>query len=473
MSGSPKYSSVRIGVLYAQREAIERRRRAEERRARERKRAAQRAQLAARRAELARRDAESAARREAERDARLALARAEQSRADERGLDEVRALIEEAQRSGARADVSSLEGQLAALRGRVARGEQLGDAVERLRGRVVSLRPAAADSAADDPASVLADLERGLAATGPDGAALDADGHRRCTELLDQLRVAAGPDRRVRFDALLGTVEHALARHAATVTEARAAAERHTRAEQEREARQQEQEQEREALQQDQERQRAEAAAAALEQDLAEAAERLDVVRPAARAVVEAAAELGDPGLADEIGDALRTATEELTARSATEALTAVSDLEHRLPDAERRLDELELAYRRSRDLVAALRDAMTGEGFAFEGGEDEGGSFRLHFTRPTGATYETTVGVEDDGTPVLVYRVEGEPDVTLHAARDEPVCDTTEALLERVHEALGGDDGFVPGELTWDGKPPGRRAEPLPRESSWRWSAP
>lgn len=469
MSGSPKYSSVRIGVLYAQREATERRRRAEERRARERKRAAQRAQLAARRADLARRDAESAARREAERDAQRALARAEQSRVDERGLDEVRALIEEAQRSGARADVSSLEQQLAALRGRVARGEQLGDAVERLRGRVVGLRPAAAGSAADDLASVLAVLERGFAATGPDGAALDADGHRRCTELLDQLRAAAGPDRQVRFDALLGTVEHALARHAATVTEARAAAERHTRAEQEREARQQEQEQEREAA----ERQRAEAAAAALEQALAEAAERLDVVRPAARAVVETAAELGDPGLADEIGDALRTATEELTARSAAEALTAVSDLEHRLPDAERRLDELELAYRRSRDLVAALRDAMTGEGFAFEGGEDEGGSFRLHFTRPTGATYETTVGVEDDGTPVLVYRVEGEPDVTLHAARDEPVCDTTEALLERVHEALGGDDGFVPGELTWDGKPPGRRAKPLPRESSWRWSAP
>ncbi|MFD9880879.1 hypothetical protein ACFWZT_05405 [Streptomyces alboflavus] len=469
MSGSPKYSSVRIGVLYAQREATERRRRAEERRARERKRAAQRAQLAARRADLARRDAESAARREAERDAQRARARAEQSRADERGLDEVRALIEEAQRSGARADVSPLEEQLAALRGRVARGEQLGDAVERLRGRVVGLRPAAADSAADDPASVLAGLERGFAATGPDGAALDADGHRRCTGLLDQLRAAAGPDRQVRFDALLGTVEHALARHAATVTEARAAAERHTRAEQEREARQQEQEQEREAA----ERQRAEAAAAAQEQALAEAAERLDVVRPAARAVVETAAELGDPGLADEIGDALRTATEELTARSAAEALTAVSDLEHRLPDAERRLDELELAYRRSRDLVAALRDAMTGEGFAFEGGEDEGGSFRLHFTRPTGATYETTVGVEDDGTPVLVYRVEGEPDVTLHAARDEPVCDTTEALLERVHEALGGDDGFVPGELTWDGKPPGRRAKPLPRESSWRWSAP
>ncbi|WP_006350583.1 hypothetical protein [Streptomyces sp. SID5473] len=42
MSGSPKYSSVGVGALYAQREAAERRRRAEERRARERRRAAER-----------------------------------------------------------------------------------------------------------------------------------------------------------------------------------------------------------------------------------------------------------------------------------------------------------------------------------------------------------------------------------------------------------------------------------------------
>ncbi|MGO4431301.1 hypothetical protein AB4Z54_74070, partial [Streptomyces sp. MCAF7] len=123
------------------------------------------------------------------------------------------------------------------------------------------------------------------------------------------------------------------------------------------------------------------------------------------------------------IGHALRAVVEALTARSATEALEAVADLEGRLPDAENRLDELELAYQRRRDLVEALRDAMTGEGFAFEGGEDQGGSFRLHFTRPTGATYETTVATEDDGTPVLVYHVDGEPDVTLHAAQDEAVC--------------------------------------------------
>lgn len=476
MSGSPKYSSVRVGAVYAQREAAERRRRAEERRARERGRAAERARLAQeaaarreraravterRRAEAARKEAEVAARRTAEHSARLVQARAEQSRADERGLDEVRELIAEIQRSGALAEVGALGRQLAELRGRAARGEQLGDAVEELRGRAVSLRPTAAGNRADDSAAVLAGLERQFAATGPDGAALDADGHRRCTDLLDQLRAAAGPGQQVRFEALLGTVEHALARHTATVSDAREATLRQARAEQEREAA--------EAA----ERERAEAAEAALEQTLAEAAERFDIVRTAAEGVLDTAADLGDPGLADEIEDALRAVTEALTARSATEAVQAVADLEGRLPEAERRLDELELAYRRRRDLVEALRDAMTGEGFAFEGGEDQGGSFRLHFTRPTGATYETTVATEDDGTPVLVYHVEGEPDVTLYAPQDEAVCDTTEALLERVHEALGGDDGFVPGELTWDGKPPGRRAKPLPRDTSWRWTTP
>ncbi|MFD3521800.1 hypothetical protein [Streptomyces sp. NPDC058653] len=486
MSGSPKYSSVRVGELYAQREAAERRRRADERRARERRRAAERARLAQeaaarrerarveterRRAEIARGEAELAARRAADRGARLARARAEQARADERGLDEVRELIAEAQRAGARADIGSLERRLAELGERAARGEPLGDAVEELRGRTVSLRTTAeGDDGTDDRAAVLAGLERRLSAIGPDGATLDADGDRRCAELLDRLRDATGAETRVRFEALLGTVEHALTRHAATVTEAREAAvareaeAREAAVAQEAEAREAA---ERQALA-EQER---EAARAAQESAVAEAAERLDAVRPAAMGVVGTATELGEPGLAAEIGDCLRTVTEALTARSAAEALKAVAELEGRLPDAERRLDELELAYQRRRDLVEALRDAMTGEGFAFEGGEDEGGSFRLHFTRPTGATYETTVGTEDDGTPVLVYHVEGEPDVTLHAHRDAAVCDTTEALLERVHQALGGDDGFVPGELTWDGKPPGRRAEPLPRDSSRRWT--
>ncbi|WP_353940741.1 hypothetical protein ABII15_03350 [Streptomyces sp. HUAS MG91] len=475
MSGSPKYSTVQVGALYAQREEAERRRRAEERRARERRRAAEReriAQAAAARREraraaAARKEAEVAARRETERAARQVRAQAEQTRADERALEEVRELVAEAQRSGARDGIGALEGELATLKVRLARGEQLGGAVEELRGRAVGLRATADGGRTDDRAHVLAGLERRLSAA-PDGATLDAEGHRRCTDLLGQLRAATAPDQQVRFEALLGTVEHALDRHAATLGQARENAEREARAERERTAeRDRAAEAERAA-----ERARAEAEAA-LELALTEAAERLDAVRPAAHGVVNTAADLGAPDLADTIDDALRAATEALTARRPAEAMAAVAGLEAALPDAESRLDELELADERRRDLVAALRDAMTGEGFAFEGGAEEDGAFRLHFTRPTGATYETTIASEEDGTPVLVYRVEGEPDVTLHAAPDGAVCDTTEELLERVHESLGGDDGFVPGEITWDGKPPGRRAKQLPGEASWRWTNP
>ncbi|MGW1278744.1 hypothetical protein ACWD4V_17555 [Streptomyces tsukubensis] len=473
MSGSPKYSSVGVGALYAQREAAERRRRAEERRARERRRAAERERLARdaerRRAAAARREAEVAARRAAERTAQEARVRAGQARADERALDELRGLLTEARRSGARADLGSLEGELTGLRLRAARGEPLGGAVEELRGRIVDRSPMATGTRTEDRTATLAALDRRLAATGRDGPALDADGHRACTDLLEQLRDAGAPGREVRFEALLGTVEHALTRHTVTVTEALAAAEREARTARER------------AAADEAERVRSETAAAereaaaekAVETALAEAAERLGVVREAAEAVVAAAVELGDPDLAGEIGDALRAVTGALAGRSPAEARTAVADLERRLPDAEGRLDELELAYERRRDLVEALRDAMTGEGFAFEGGEDDGGSFRLHFSRPTGAMYETTVATGDDGAPVLVYHVDGEPDTTLTAGQGEAVCDTTEALLERVHLALGGDDGFVAGELTWDGKPPDRRAEPLPGGTVRWWTSP
>jgi hypothetical protein len=105
----------------------------------------------------------------------------------------------------------------------------------------------------------------------------------------------------------------------------------------------------------------------------------------------------------------------------------------------------------------------MIGEGFAFDGGVDEGDTIVLRFERPSGSTYETTVLTETDGTPVLVYHVDGEPDVTLRPSPEGAVCDRTEELLERVHDAIGEHDGFVPGELTWEGKPPSRQAKLLP----------
>lgn len=69
------------------------------------------------------------------------------------------------------------------------------------------------------------------------------------------------------------------------------------------------------------------------------------------------------------------------------------------------------------------------------------------------------------------MYQVDGEPDVTLRPEPDGAVCDRTEDLLDRVHEAIVVRDGFVPGELTWQGKPPGRQARQVPGAGEWRWT--
>ncbi|MFE0513521.1 hypothetical protein [Streptomyces sp. NPDC058964] len=482
MSGSPKYSNVSVGSVYAQREAERRRRQAAARRAREQERARERAALAARRAQEAaarreraraeaeRRKAELEARRSAERDAQVARTREEQARAEARRLDEVAQLI--AATSAPGSELGRLEVGLAQLRERAARGEELGDAVEELRGRVVVLRAAGDRPDRTDRAGVLAGLERRLTETGEDGAAHDAEGRQRCAELLDRLREATGPGEEVRFEALLGTVEHALVRHTTTVARAVEALRRQAgadreRAEEERlraEARAAEQ-----AAADEAERERVQAGEAAL----AEAADRLGVVRKGAEGAAADAAELGALQLADRVGGALRAVTDALSAGRPREALAAVGALEELLPGAEAQLDELQLAYTRRSDLAQALKDAMTGEGFTFAGGEDQGQSFLLRFERPTGASYDTTVTTEADGTPVLVYRVEGEPDVTLRPAAEGAVCDRTEDLLERVHEAMSDDDGFVPGELTWQGKPPGRSAKRLPGDGARRWTTP
>ncbi|MFJ3308174.1 hypothetical protein ACIPSA_34820 [Streptomyces sp. NPDC086549] len=484
MSGSPKYSSVSVSPAYAQREAERRRRQAAARRAREQERARERAALAARRAQEAaarreraraegeRRRAELEARRQAERDAQVARTRQEQAGAEARRLDEVAELI--ARTSAPGAELGSLERRLAQLRERAARGEQLGDAVEELRGQVVVLRAAGERPAPrTDRAGVLAGLERRLAETGEDGAAHDAEGRQRCLELLDRLRAATGPGQEVRFEALLGTVEHALVRHTTAVAHAAETVRRQAEADRERaeqERRRAEARAAEQAAAEEAERERAQA----LEAALAEAADRLGVVRKGAEDAAADAVELGAPGLADRVEGALRAVTDALSARRAPEALAAVEALEELLPGAEAQLDELQLAYTRRSDLAQALKDAMSGEGFAFGGGEDQGRSFLLRFERPSGAVYDTTVATEADGTPVLVYRVEGEPDVTLRPAAEGAVCDRTEDLLERVHEAMSEDDGFVPGELTWQGKPPGRRAKRLPGDgAARRWTTP
>ncbi|MFE2941442.1 hypothetical protein ACFXKG_20615 [Streptomyces sp. NPDC059255] len=486
MSGSPKYSTVTVAPAYRRREEQRRREQREARRRREEQRARERAELAAGRAReaAARRErartvaertkTERAARRATERQAHATGLGREQAGADVRRLDEVRDLLGRVRASDEGVPVgelNTLEEQLRALRGRVGGVEQLGGPIEELRGRVVLLSRRGDDRERDtDPGALLAGCERRLAELGPGVAAQDPEGRQRCVELLDRLRGLSGPDDRTRFEALLGTVEHALTRHAATAAQRvedglrrdREAREARAADEARHEERAAAEEAERERLAAEEERRAA---------ALGEAADRLDIVRRSARDAADEARELADPELAGRIEEALRTVTAPLGAGAADEALTAVAALEELLPEAEARLDELQLAHTRRMDLGQALQDAMFGEGFAFLGGEDQGERLVLRFERPSGASYETTIATDTGGTPVLVYHVDGEPDVTLEPAPEGAVCDRTEDLLERVHEVVGGQDGFLPGELTWQGKPPSRQTKRLPGTEEWRWT--
>ncbi|MEV7869646.1 hypothetical protein AB0P17_26950 [Streptomyces sp. NPDC088124] len=483
MSGSPKYSTVTVAPAYRRREEQRRREQREARRRREEQRARARAELAARRAreaaarrERARAVAERAkagreARRATERQAHATGLGREQAGADARRLDEVRDLLGRVRASDDGALVGELNMLEEQLRGRVGGAEQLGGPIEELRGRVVLLSRRGDDRERDTgPGTVLAGCERRLAELGPDAATQDPEGRQRCVELLDRLRALSGPDDRTRFEALLGTVEHALTRHAATAAQRVEDGLRRDREVREARAADEARDDER-AVAEEAERERLAAEEERRAAALGEAADRLDIVRRSAGDAADEARELADPELAGRIEEALRTVTARLGAGAADEALTAVAALEELLPEAEARLDELQLAHTRRMDLGQALQDAMFGEGFAFLGGEDHGERLVLRFERPSGASYETTIATDTGGTPVLVYHVDGEPDVTLEPAPEGAVCDRTEDLLDRVHEVVGGQDGFVPGELTWQGKPPSREAKKVPGTEEWRWT--
>ncbi|MFB7470731.1 hypothetical protein [Kitasatospora sp. NPDC056184] len=509
MSGSPKYSSVSVGASRLAAEAEQRRRQAEQRRRLEQDRARERARLAAARtraraeaerraaarakaraeaerrerehrakalAEADRRAAERRDREEAERAGRVAAALTAQGAAAARGLDEVEVLIDAARTAADPSAVRELADRLADLRSRAVHRPDAGLAaeVEELRGRAVALRSAGRDH--DRPADAgheyrIAALERQFALLAATGAEVDAAGRRRCAELLGDLRQATAEHRTLRAEALLGTVEHELARHAAAVQTARAAAlaeaarqqadERHRRAreqadERQRRAHEQAAERQRRAQEEAAERLRSEAErqAAELAAELAEAADRLAVVAGTARDAARDAAAFGETDLQGRLLTAVHRATDAVEASRGRAALTAVEELERLLPEAEARLDELLLAFERRTELAEVLKEAMAGEGLAFTGGGDLGQEFVLVFERPNGARYETSVGTANDGTPVLSYTVEGESDVVVVPERREVACDRTEALLDRVHEAMG-ESGYHPGELDWDGKPP------------------
>lgn len=274
------------------------------------------------------------------------------------------------------------------------------------------------------------------------------------------------PGAETRFQALLGTAEHALVRFATTAADR--AAEGRREAARAREARRLE---EVRAAEEEAVRQAAlDAGQERLSAELSEVRDRLGVV---AGAVGEAAAEaraLDGAELAERMEAALNAVTTPLAAGAVAEALTAVAALEDLL----------------MRHRSAPGRDACGGQaphgpgagpagchdrrGLRLHGGEQRAGGLLLSFERPSGATYRTTITTEDGGAPVLVYQVDGEPDVTFPPDPESARCDRTEDLLERVHETIVEGRGFVPGELTWQGKP--RRPDGRPQAAEdWTWT--
>ncbi|MEU9117214.1 hypothetical protein AB0D04_37040 [Streptomyces sp. NPDC048483] len=479
MSGSPKYAVVALAPLLIQRESAARRRQNAARIQRERERAEERRRLAEERArrmaarreqsraEIQRRQAELAQKRQEQQAARSAVVERERGAAAGRRLNEVVGLIARTREEvGPSPQLDDVEAELGRLRQRLGRDAAgaVEASVEELRGRVVALRPSAAAGGAGrtDHQEVLGALAERLAAVGPEGAALDEAGQRRCTELLERLRSAVAEGQGVRFEALLGTAEQAIDRHVATVRQSTAEAEeRDRRAAEERDRRVAEEQQAAELAAQQEaeaaERERAHADA------LAEVTGRLSVVRDAVHDAVRDAADFEETELGARLSAALRAVEDALAAGYEGVADAAMSELERLLPEAEARLDEALLAYERRGALARAVQEAMSGEGLAFTGGQDQGARLILHFERPNGALYETTLSSDDHGDPMLVYTIDGEPDVSALAPEGSAaVCDRTEDLLERVHEAMG-DDGFLPGQLTWEGKPPRERGNPLP----------
>ncbi len=473
MSGSPKYTTV---AYDAAREAARRRAQAAERRRREEERRRRAAEAAERRkrarAEIVRRNAELAAERAARDAAVAATVRKESEATAARGLRDVSRLLAQA-RTGSHdsARLGGFEARLDILRARLAQhpGSSLDGAIEELRGEIVQTWSTAPSgpAARADRTQVLAGLARQLATPGPKGAELDDAGHRRCATLLDELQAAARDGQHIRFEALLGTAEYEINRHVTTVAQRLQQAADQARAQQQATERAQSEEQ---AAEQAAEQARAEEQASeqAHAADLAEARDRLDVLDEAVRAAIADARGFTADDLADRLSGPLAEAERALRADAPQPALDAVARLEQLLPEVESHLDELQLAHERRADVARAVKDAMTGEGLAFTGGEELDTRFVLRFERPNGALYETAVGSETDGTPLLVYRVEGEPDVVTLEVPEGAVCDATEQLLNRVHRAMG-EDGFVPGELQWQGKPPGRAGRTLPGDETGR----
>ena len=424
MSGSPKYSTVRVSAARARREAAAAAQRA----------AARRERAAARQARLRQQQAQRERDRQRRQAEQVAAALGDQQRALEAGLAEIRALVTQSRAApgsagpARQAQLTEVEQAVAGLQAEIRGGSDVARyraEVAALRSRAVALRQElrGTERAVGRPAIVASLRERlGAArATVPAGDDIAVAQFARCDKLLSELDTAAGEPAGVRFEVLHGSAEHAVARAEHLAAEAaaaeRAAAERAAagraaagRAAAGRAA-----------------AGRAGAGAALVPEPgpapaddpgdaLAGLGERLAVLRDPVLAASSDAAAFEDFALRDQLDQALRTADTALAAGRADAALTAVSQLEELLPVAEERLDGLLAAHERRGELALALRDVMADQGMAYLGGDAEGAKFQLRFERPSGAVYTTTIDSDREGGVVLTYAIDGEPDIRVPA---------------------------------------------------------
>ena len=409
MSGSPKYSTVRVSAARARREAAAAAQRA----------AARRERAAARQARLRQQQAQRERDRQRRQAEQVAAALGDQQRALEAGLAEIRALVTQSRAApgsagpARQAQLTEVEQAVAGLQAEIRGGSDVARyraELAALRSRAVALRQElrGTERAVGRPAIVASLRERlGAArATVPAGDDIAVAQFARCDKLLSELDTAAGEPAGVRFEVLHGSAEHAVARAEHLAAEA-AAAERAAAG--------------RAAAG------RAAAGAALVPERgpapaddpgdaLAGLGERLAVLRDPVLAASSDAAAFEDFALRDQLDQALRTADTALAAGRADAALTAVSQLEELLPVAEERLDGLLAAHERRGELALALRDVMADQGMAYLGGDAEGAKFQLRFERPSGAVYTTTIDSDREGGVVLTYAIDGEPDIRVPA---------------------------------------------------------
>src|ERR1022692_1887876 len=212
MSGSPKYTTLTVSQERLQREAEARARRAAQRRERQEARVARLRALEEERArQRLAREAEQLSK--VLQDSRRAVG--EQVEAVGVMVADVRREVPDAGAAAIADQIRTLQADLADLDSKIRTGSDLPGyqrAAESLRTRALALRAGAPSAAgrAGRP-QVLADLGKPLAALDAGAVTPDARQRARCDELVARLASAATEIEGIRFEALHGTTEHAVA----------------------------------------------------------------------------------------------------------------------------------------------------------------------------------------------------------------------------------------------------------------------